>query len=331
MSGKTFRRYLVEETEPGKFNGTVGEGNLDDLSGGDTLIRVHYSSLNYKDALSATGNKGVTKKYPHTPGIDAAGEVVSTGNRELAPGQEVIVTGYDLGMNTSGGFAEYISVPGEWVCPLPDGLQLKESMILGTAGLTAALSVRGVVNNGINPDDGAVLVTGSTGGVGSLAVAILAKCGFNVSAVTGKADQAEFLKTVGAHDVVPRSQFLDVKDRPLLKESWAAVIDTVGGEPLNVAVRSAAYGGTVTTCGMVASPKLNLTVFPFILRGVSLLGIDSVQCAHQVRNEIWSRLATEWRIPQLDAMSTEIGLDDINEYIPMILDGRVRGRTVVAV
>ena len=271
---KGFKALVVSE-ENGKFIRRVTERKIDDLSSGDVLINVKYSSLNYKDALSATGNKGVTRKYPHTPGIDAAGIVAETSSNKFREGDEVIVTGYDLGMNTSGGFAEYIRVPSDWVVKLPTGLSLKESMIYGTAGFTAGLSLCKLEQCSEEKITGDVLVTGATGGVGSLAVAILAKQGYNVVASTGKKDKIDFLKKLGAKEVIGRDEVDDKSSKALLNRRWKAAVDTVGGNILATVIKQMDYRCSVASCGNTYSPELNTTVFPFILRGVNLLGINS--------------------------------------------------------
>ena len=324
-----FKAFLVTEEENGTFSRTVTERTIDALPEGDLLVRVRYSSLNYKDGLSASGNKGVTKAYPHTPGIDAAGEVVSCSSGRFLPGDQVLITGYDLGMNTAGGFGQMIRIPSEWALPLPKGLTLKESMMYGTAGLTAALSVYRLVNNGVKPGQGDVLVTGATGGVGSIAVRLLARLGYTVAAGTGKADAADLLREIGAASTVPREELSDSSGRPLLKPRWAGVIDTVGGNILATALKSTQYGGTVTACGNVMSPELPLTVFPFILKGISLLGIDSVQCPMELRKEIWSLLSGEWKPAALSAGVQVVTLEQLSEKIDLILAGQLKGRVVV--
>lgn len=330
MESKSFTAFIVEETADQRYVCRIGEKNIDELPPGDVLIEVCYSSLNYKDALSATGNKGVTRKYPHTPGIDAAGIVVKSNRHDLSIGTKVLITGYDLGMNTSGGFGKYIRVPGSWVIKLPENLSLKESMAYGTAGLTAALSVLKIEKYGVKPDKGEVLVTGATGGVGSMAVAILAKAGYTVAAATGKLDQKDFLLKLGAKSLVSREEILDTSSKPLLKGRWAAVVDTVGGGILSTAIRTTLQDGIVTCCGNVLSADFNITVYPFILRGISLVGIDSQNCPAEVRHIIWQLLSTHWKIPFLSEMTTEISLNELEANIQMILKGKLKGRTVVA-
>ena len=319
---------IFEETQDNQFLRTVKERAISNLPDGDILVRVSFSSLNYKDALSATGNRGVTRKYPHTPGIDAAGTVVESRNKAFKTGDAVIVTSYDLGMNTSGGFGQYIRIPADWVVPLPEGLTLKESMRYGTAGFTAGLSVFSLTHT-VKPEDGEVLVTGATGGVGSIATAILNKLGYHVVAVSGKPDAAAFLSRLGAKRVVTREDVSDESRRPLLKGIWAGVVDTVGGNILATAIKSTQPWGAVTTCGMVASPDLPLTVFPFILRGIKLLGIDSQNCPMEHRQKIWKKLATNLKIDQLQSICQEVSLKELNSLIDTILKGGIKGRTVV--
>lgn len=325
----TFQAMIVTQPTPGQFQRGIVTRNLDDLPAGEVLIRVRYSSLNYKDALSASGNRGVTRRYPHTPGIDAAGEVLESVSPDFSPGDAVIVSCYDLGMNTSGGFAQCIRVPAKWVMPLPAGLTLRESMIYGTAGFTAAQSVDRLQRHPVLPEQGKVLVTGATGGVGSMAVAMLALSGFTVAAVTGKPEQEPFLRDLGAQEIVLREKSIDRSTRMLLKEKWAGVIDTVGGEILATAVKSTRYGGAVTCCGNVASPDLPLNVYPFILRGISLIGIDSAECPMAVRVPIWHKIATCWRLPNLERVATEISLKELDQHIEYILQGKQKGRVIL--
>lgn len=324
-----FQALVVENTQDQRFERSIKERAIDDLPPGELLVRVRYSSLNYKDALSATGRPGVTREYPHTPGIDAAGEVVSASDGSFPAGAQVIVTGYDLGMETDGGYGQYIRIPSAWAVPLPEGLTLRESMALGTAGFTAALSVHRLVQAGVRPEQGDVLVTGATGGVGSVAVSILARAGYRVVAATGKTTEESFLYDLGAAEVLPREQVVAGGERPLMKERWAGVVDVAGGPTLAAALKATRYGGCVTCCGLVASPELALNVFPFILRGVSLVGIDSVQCPGPLRREVWGKLAGEWKPYRLEELTTEIELGALEREIQAILKGEVRGRVVV--
>ncbi|HAD03358.1 MAG: quinone oxidoreductase [Desulfuromonadales bacterium GWD2_61_12] len=324
-----FQALVTEETRPGLFTRRIVARKVAELPAGDVLIRVAYSSLNYKDALSASGRPGVTKRYPHTPGIDAAGEVVSCSDGTFAVGDKVLVTGFDLGMNTPGGFGQYIRVPSRWVLPLPAGLSLQESMILGTAGLTAGLSLARLQQAGVIPASGEILVTGASGGVGSLAVQILARAGYAVTAATGKAGEHAWLQGLGASNVIARVDLLEGAERPLLKERWGGVVDCVGGATLAAALKATRYGGVVTCCGLVGSSELNVNVFPFILRGVSLLGIDSVEAPMAQRRAVWEKLAGPWKPARLQAGAEECDLAGLETRIAVILAGGARGRTVV--
>lgn len=329
MSRKTFQAMVVEETEKDQFVRNITTRNIDDLPAGDVLVRVKYSSLNYKDVLSAIGNRGVTRKYPHTPGIDAAGVVEESQSDEFRAGEQVIVTSYDLGMNTSGGFAEYIRVPSDWVVRKPANLSLRESMVYGTAGFTAALSVYRLIDHGVSSDRGEVLVSGATGGVGGIAVSILSKAGYKVVAINGKIDREPYLLELGASRVIDIEEASDTSGKPLLKGLWAGVVDTVGGDVLATAIKSTDYGGGVTCCGNVASHELPINVYPFILRGVTLMGIDSQNCPMPIRTKVWQKIAREWKIDHLDALTTEVSLDDLNERIDLILERKHKGRTIV--
>ena len=325
---QNFKAMVVSETAEKTFVREIRQKALSDLPAGELIIEVKYSSLNYKDALSATGNKAVTRKYPHTPGIDAAGVVVDSTTKAFGAGEEVVVTGFDLGMNTPGGFGQLISVPSGWAVKLPHGLSLADSMGYGTAGFTAALCILRLMAGGLSKDSGEVLVTGATGGVGSVAVAILGKLGFNVVAATGKADEKDFLKQLGATTIISREEANDTSGRPLQKGRWAGVVDTVGGNILATALKTANYGGLVAACGNAMSADLSINVFPFILRGVSLLGVDSVEIPMRARQMAWSKLAGEWRI-DLSRIVTECSLEELNPKIDQILKGEVRGRVVV--
>lgn len=325
---KIFKALSVTEKN-GKYEKNIVEKNIDDLPDNDVLIRVKYSDLNYKDALSAAGNKGVTKNYPHTPGIDAAGTVEEDKNGLFKHGEKVIVIGYDLGMNTPGGFGEYIKVPAGWVLKLPEGLNLKTSMIFGTAGFTAAMSIVKLENQGLQKDDGDVLVTGATGGVGSMAVAMLSSAGYKVTASTGKKDKFDFLKSLGANDVISREETDDKSGRPLLKPKWSGVVDTVGGNILATALKTVKYNSSVTTCGLTQSPELNTTVFPFILRGVNLLGIDSVEQPLKFKTDIWNKISERWSDISFNKISEELTLKQVPENLDKILKGESFGRKIV--
>ena len=327
----TYKAYLVTKDNENRASAAIIERQFDTLPPGEVVIEVAYSSLNYKDALSATGNPGVTKNYPHVPGIDAAGIIVASESEQFKAGDEVLVTGYDLGANTDGGYAEYIRVPADWIVPLPKNLTLKESMIFGTAGFTAAICVAKLQRNGVTPEQGQVVVSGASGGVGCLAVAILARQGYQVVASTGKTDALDFLKELGAAQIIGREELNDHSGRPMLKSIWAGGVDTVGGNTLATIVKSTMVQGSVAACGVVAGPKMDLTVFPFILRGVNLLGADSALWQMKPRRELWQKLATEWKIDNLETISQTIGLEDIDEYVAKILKGQIRGRTVVKI
>ncbi|MDA2919630.1 YhdH/YhfP family quinone oxidoreductase [Desulfobacterota bacterium AH_259_B03_O07] len=329
MSLKKFKAMVVKETDDKKYIREITEKLIDELPEGEVLVKVKYSSLNYKDGLSAMGNKAVTKSYPHTPGVDASGIVEESESNDFQSGDEVIVHAYDLGMNTSGGFGQYIRVPAAWVVKLPGGLSSKESMVYGTAGFTAALSILKLEERGVTPESGEILVTGATGGVGSIAVAILAKAGYQVVAATGKLNEKQFLIDLGVKEVIGRDEARDTTGRLLLKGRWSGVVDTVGGDILATAIKSTKYGGTVTCCGNVASHELNTNVYPFVLRGVSLVGIDSANCPMNVRLQVWEKMSKEWKLEHLDYLTSEIALEELDHNIELILQGKQKGRVVV--
>ena len=329
MQPTTFKAMVVEEKED-QYQMSIKERQLDDLPEGELLVKVCCSSLNYKDALSASGNKGVTRSYPHTPGIDAAGVVVSDESGTFKNGEQVIVTSYDLGMNTDGGYSEYIRVPADWAVKLPDGLTLEESMMLGTAGLTAAQSINALEEK-LSPADGEILVTGATGGVGSLAVNMLSKLGYKVCALTGKASSSDYLKSLGADSVLDRTEFVEANNKPLAKPRWAGVVDAVGGDILAAAIQSTKPLGVVTCFGLVASPKMSLTVFPFILRGVSLVGIDSQSCPMDLRTKLWQKMAGDWKPDNLHDMTESVDLSGLPDVIEKMLAGQHQGRKLVKV
>ena len=323
-----FSALQTRENPTGGFEQVIVQREIDDLPAGELLIRVKYSSLNYKDALSASGNRGVTKNFPHTPGIDAAGVVEASSVAEFSVGDEVIVTGYDLGMNTAGGFAQYIRIPASWALKRPQGLSLREAMVLGTAGLTAALCVDKLEQAGLTPDAGPVLVTGATGGVGSVALALLTSLGYRVSASTGKAEQGEYLKALGAQQIFLRSELQEGTDKPMLKEQWAGAVDCVGGDILFNVVKSLRYGASVACCGLTAGVAFKGSVLPFILRGVNLLGVDSVELPLVVKASMWDKLSLQWKV-KLDALVTEVTLAQLPDAIARILAGKQVGRVLV--
>lgn len=325
----TYKAFRVEE-ENEKFVSAIKEIPFKELEEGELLIKVEYSSLNYKDALSASGNKGVTRNFPHTPGIDAVGTVAKSTSSTFKIGEEVLVTSYDLGMNTDGGFAEYVKVPENWVVKLPKNLSKKEAMIIGTAGLTAGMSVLRLTET-VKPKDGTIIVSGATGGVGSVSVMILNKLGYKVAAITGKESEKQYLLDLGATEVILRKDFEDLQNRPLLKPLFAGGIDTVGGVILENIIKSTNPLGVVTACGNAASIKLELTVFPFILRGVALIGIDSQNYPMKYREQVWNKLAKEWKLDNLEATCTTITLDELSEKLNLMLKGQLKGRTVLKI
>lgn len=327
MTQATYRGLVVREN--GDFTRQIETLDTAALPAGDLLVEVRFSSLNYKDALSANGHRGVTRRYPHTPGVDAAGVVAESDDPAFRPGDPVIVHGYDLGMNTAGGFGQMIRVPAAWVVPMPAGMTPFEAMRYGTAGFTAALALQRLLDAGLGAAQGDVLVTGATGGVGSLAVLLLAHTGFRCVAATGKPDQAGWLADLGAAEVIDRRDLEAGSDKALLKGRWAGVIDTVGGPILANAVKSVQTGGAVAACGNAASADLPLTVYPFILRGVSLLGVDSATCAMALRRQLWEKLAGAWKLAGLERITRVVSLDDLNPEIDRILAGRQVGHVVV--
>lgn len=325
-----FPCIMVRRDDDGQVVFGVETITLDDLPPGEVLIQVAYSSLNYKDALACQGHPGVAPNLPHVPGIDLAGRVVAVdGDSDFLPGEPVLVTGYELGAPRWGGLCEYVRVPAEWVVSLPGGLSLIEAMTYGTAGFTAAQCVTALVDRGIQPEAGEVVVTGATGGVGSISTAILAKLGYRVIAVTGKPDQAQWLKDLGAADLLPRDAVDEDSDKPMLGERWAAAVDTVGGNTLATLVRTMRHRGVVAACGLVGGDQLPLTVYPYILRGVTLAGIDSAKCPRAPRMEMWAKLAGTWKVEQLADLRREITLDGVPAEVEAMLAGQSRGRVVV--
>jgi NADPH2:quinone reductase len=325
---ETFKAFRI--VDDGGIRGSIVEARLGELTGGDVVIRASYSSVNYKDALAASGAGKILKRFPLIGGIDVSGVVVSTTDARVREGDRVIVTGYDLGVANDGGYAGYVRVPADWVVPLPDGLSLFEAMALGTAGFTAGLAVVRLERLGVVPGRGRVAVTGATGGVGSIAVAALARLGYQVAAITGKEDAADYLRGLGASEIVSRHA-LNMDPRPLGKATWAAAVDAVGGDMLSWLVRTTGHWGAVASTGLTGGTDVHLTVMPFILRGVSLVGIDSVACPMDVRREVWSRLATDMKPPALASIAREITLEGLPDAFATLLAGRARGRFVVDV
>ncbi|ADU52091.1 quinone oxidoreductase, YhdH/YhfP family [Thermaerobacter marianensis DSM 12885] len=325
-----FAAYLVERDEQGHLRQGVRSLTPGDLPPGEVTIRVAYSGVNYKDGLASRPDGRVVRSYPMVPGIDLAGKVVESADPRFRPGDPVLVTGYELGVSHYGGYAEYARVPGDWVVPLPRGLDLREAMILGTAGFTAALALHRLEEHGLAPGRGPVLVTGASGGVGSVAVAILARRGYEVVASTGKPEAAPYLERLGASRVIPRDEVAVKGGKPLEKQQWVAAIDAVGGDTLAHVLRTTRYGGAVAAVGLTGGSHLHTTVFPFILRGVSLLGIDSVYCPMPLRMRIWQRLAGDLRPEALeDLVYREVELAGLPGAFDDVLAGRVRGRILV--
>ena len=328
---KNYKALVARERDNGKVTAEVEQVPFDFLPENEVLIKVSYAALNYKDGLSATGHRGVTRNYPHTPGVDAAGVVVSDKTGKWKEGDKVICTSYDLGMNTRGGFAEYISVPAGWVVPLPSSMDLQKSMVLGTAAYTAGLALFKMEKCGQHPEMGPIVVTGSTGGVGSMAVMLLQRGGYEVHAVTGKPEQADYLRSLGASKILSREDVDDTSGRPLLRPQWAGAIDNVGGNTLATLLKACGRNGSVASIGLVASAEFNTTVYPFILNGVNLLGVDSAETPYAVREEIWNKLANDWSFVIPEESTQLVQLDDIPEWIGKILKGQTVGRIVAEI
>ena len=325
---KTYQALESVKTEEGNVISVV-EKNLGELPEGDLLIKVSYSSLNYKDAMSASGMPGVTRNYPHTPGIDAVGEIDSSSSKNFKEGDKVIVTGYDLGMNTAGGFGQYIKVPAEWATPLPNGLSESESMSLGTAGLTAGLSVHALEAYRGNSFEGTKsIVTGATGGVGSIALMLLSKLNSEVTAITGKKEQVDFLSGLGASEVILREDLQEVARKPIGKSLWDLGVDVVSGDVLTMLLTSLTPGGAIACSGLVGGPSFESSIFPFILRGNALLGIDSVEIPLEQKSQIWEKFSSDWKL-DLAELTKEVSLDDLENEIEKILQGNQVGRILV--
>ena len=325
----TFRCFVVEQSAE-SVQGQVAERSLSDLPPGEVVIRVSHSSLNYKDAMAATGHRGIVKTFPHVPGIDAAGTVVESSDPDFQPGDVVLATGRELGVERWGAWSEYLRVPAAWVQPGPEGLTPREAMVLGTAGFTAAQCVAALVEHGVTPDRGEIVVTGATGGVGILSIKLLAQLGYDVAAVSGKESHTEWLIQQGAKVVIPRQEFVETSSRPLLSTRWAGGIDTVGGPALPTMLRSTTHRGCVAACGVVGGAELPLTVYPFILRGVTLAGIDSAWCPDDRRRDLWERLGSSWKLSGLEQLGYDVALEDVHLSVDAMLRGENSGRTVVA-
>jgi acrylyl-CoA reductase (NADPH) len=327
---ESFKAFVVNKTEA-DFTTGIKNISFNELPEANVLIKVAYSSINYKDGLASIPNGKIVNSYPFIPGIDLAGVVVSSDDPRFHEGDQVIATSYEIGVSHFGGFSEYARIPGDWIVPLPENLTLKESMIYGTAGFTAALSIQRLEENGVTPEKGKVLVTGATGGVGSLAVAMLAQRGYDVMASTGKASEYDFLKRLGAKEILSREEVYSGKIRALDKQLWAAAVDPVGGEQLAAVLSKIQYNGSVAVCGLTGGGNVPTTVFPFILRGVNLLGIDSVYCPMESRAKLWKRMASDLKPELLASIAHEITLEELPETLPIILKGQAKGRYVVKI
>nr|WP_263326504.1 acryloyl-CoA reductase [Neobacillus sp. Marseille-Q6967] len=325
-----FHALLVDKTES-DFSIGIREVALSELPKADVLIKVAYSSINYKDGLASIPDGKIVRSYPFIPGIDLAGVVVSSEDPRFVEGDQVIATSYEIGVSHFGGYSEFARIPGDWIVPLPENLSLKEAMIYGTAGLTAALSIQRLEENGLTPGKGKVLVTGATGGVGSMAVAMLAKRGYEVTASTGKESEHEYLHTLGAAEVISRNEVYNGKIKALDKQLWAAAVDPVGGESLAAVLSKIHYNGSVAVSGLTGGGNVPTTVFPFILRGINLLGIDSVYCPMDIRKALWKRMAADLKPDVLNRIAKEVSLEELPQTLPIILKGQARGRFVVKI
>lgn len=325
----SFRAFRITNTG-GKTGGSIVEATLDELTPGDVLIKAEYSSVNYKDALAATGAGKILRRFPLIGGIDVAGTVASSTDSRWREGDRVLVTGYDLGVSQDGGYAGYVRVPADWVVRIPDGLTSRDAMVLGTAGFTAGLAIVRLERNGLAPGQGTIAVTGATGGVGSVAIAALSRLGYDVTAITGKDDAHDYVRSLGARDVVSRTT-LAMGTRPLETARWAGAVDAVGGDLLAWLTRTTNHWGGIASTGLTGGVELRTTVMPFILRGVALIGIDSAMCPMEIRVEVWRRLATDMRPSHLASIAREIGLDGLPDAFDTLIKGAARGRYLVAV
>lgn len=324
-----YRAFLVEKNGD-QFHAGLTTLAESDLPAGEVTIRVEWSSVNYKDGLAATPGNRVVRSYPMVPGVDLAGTVVDSKDGRFSPGQPVTVTGYDVGVAHPGGFAELARVPADWVCALPEGLTTKEAMAIGTAGLTSAISVEALAQHGVTPGRGPVIVTGATGGVGSTAVSMLAGLGYTVAGSTGKASEAQFLRDLGASEVLTREEVSAESDRPMETQRWAGAVDAVGGSTTAYLIRTMMQGGSIALSGNTGGAAFSTTVFPFILRGINLLGIESVMYPIEQRRRIWQRIATDLRPAGLmDQIAVETDLDGLPDILARIVKGQTRGRVLV--
>ena len=327
----TNNAFVVNKTQEGKFVSGIEQISVPKIGENEVLIKATYSSLNFKDALSSIGNPGVSRSFPHVTGIDVAGIIQESNAADFVKGDEVLVTGYDMGMNSDGGHQSFVKVPSAWVVKKPPDISDKEIMTYGTAGLTAGLSVNELLSNGITPESGEILVTGATGGVGSIAVSILSKLGFDVVAVSAKEEKIPFLKELGVKEVILRKDFDVETKKPMGRERFAGVVDTVGGNILVEALKTIKYDGVATCCGLNSSSELKTNVFPFILRGVRLIGIDSVECKIEKKLAVWKKLANEFKIDSFTEITNEISLEELPEAYKTLIDGKSVGRYLVKI
>lgn len=328
MSDSSFAAFVLDKQDD-TVRHELRQLTVDDLPEGDVTVAVEYSTVNYKDGMVVKGLGNLVRHYPHVPGVDFAGTVETSDGDRYKPGDKVVLTGWRVGEMHWGGYAQKARVKSGWLVPLPDGLSTKQAMAVGTAGFASMLCVAALEDRGLTPDAGVVLVTGAAGGVGSVAVAILAKLGYTVAASTGRAEQHDYLKSLGASEIVERAELSESSGRPLDKERWAGCVDTVGSTTLATVLTQMQYGRAVAACGLAGGPKLETTVIPFLLRGVDLLGIDSVMQPYDNRARTWRRIATDLPLEKLDAMTEAAGLSDIAEAADRILAGRIRGRLVI--
>ena len=325
-----FKALVLEAGDPAPTAG-IRHLSVSDLPEGEVLVRVRHSGLNYKDGMILAGQGRLVRQYPHVPGVDFAGEVLESTDERYRPGDAVLLTGWQVGETHWGGYAQRARVRGDWLVPLPEGLDTRRAMAMGTAGFTAMLAIQALEARGLTPAHGEVLVTGASGGVGSIAIALLARLGYTAAAVTGHPENADYLRDLGAARILPREELASAPGKPLLGERWAGCIDTVGGDMLAHVLAEMAYGATVAACGLAGGSRLDTTVIPFLLRGVGLQGIDSVMCPPAPRVAAWERLARLLPAAQLDHLTTDIRLEDLPQYARRILEGGVRGRVVVDV
>lgn len=331
MSTSSFKAFVVNKTSEG-FTAGLTDLSQSDLPAGEVLVQVAYSSVNYKDGLASIPDGKIVRTYPFVPGIDLSGTVVESSDSRFKAGDEILATSYDIGVSHYGGYSQYARLKADWIVPLPQGLSLKEAMALGTAGFTAALSVHQLEKNGLTPANGPVLITGATGGVGSVAISILKKLGYTIAASTGKTEEHDYLKSLGVSDILGREETSAESTRPIEKERWAGSIDAVGGSTLAYLLRSTKNAGSVAACGNTGGPNLTTTVFPFILRGVNLLGIESATCPMELRRHLWQQLASDYKPDTLlDTIGKEASLEELPQVLAAILKGGVRGRTIVRI